>query len=89
MPLGMQSTKKLKDFFIDEKVSKYDRDSIPIFDDGEKLFWVVGHRVDERVRFTTQTQRFLMIEAEPIVEKPKRAASRKKNMRGYDEFDEL
>lgn len=89
MPLGMQSSKKLKDFFIDEKVSKYDRDLIPIFDDGEKLFWVVGHRVDERVRFTLETQRYLMIEAEPIEEKPKRAANRKKNMRGYDEFDEL
>ncbi len=87
MPLGMQNFKKLKDFFIDEKVAKYDRDLIPIFDDGEKIFWICGHRIDDRVRYTEDTIRFLMIEAVSLLKKPNRAANRKK--RGYDEFDEL
>jgi tRNA(Ile)-lysidine synthase len=87
MPLGMQSFKKVKDFFIDEKVAKYDRDLIPIFDDGEKIFWICGHRIDERVRYTETTSRYLMIEAVSLSKKPNRAANRKK--RGYDEFDEL
>lgn len=87
MPLGMQSFKKLKDFFIDEKVAKYDRDLIPIFDDGEKIFWICGHRIDERVRYTEATNRFLMIEAVSLLNKQNRAANRKK--RGYYEFDEL
>jgi tRNA(Ile)-lysidine synthase len=87
MPLGMSGFKKLKDFFIDEKVAKYDRDSVPIFDDGEKIFWICGHRLDERVRYTADTTRFLMIEAVSISRRPNRAANRKK--RGNDEFDEL
>lgn len=87
MPMGMQNFKKLKDFFIDEKVAKYDRDLIPIFDDGEKIFWICGHRIDERVRYTEATSRYLMIEAVSLLKKPNRAANRKK--RGYDEFDEL
>ena len=83
----MKGLKKLKDFFIDEKVAKYDRDLIPIFTDGEKLIWVCGHRIDERVKVDQSSSRFLMIQAEPVTSKPKRAASRIK--RGTDEFDEL
>ncbi|MDD4100522.1 MAG: tRNA lysidine(34) synthetase TilS, partial [Candidatus Cloacimonetes bacterium] len=87
MPLGMKDMKKLKDFFIDEKVAKYDRDLVPIFADGEKLIWVCGHRIDERVKVDSSSSRFLMIKAEPLTSKPKRAASRLK--RGNYEFDEL
>jgi tRNA(Ile)-lysidine synthase len=87
IPLGMTGFKKLKDFFIDEKVAKYDRDLIPIFDDGEKIFWICGHRIDERVRYTKDSTHYLMIEAVSLSKKPNRAANRKK--RGSYEFDEL
>jgi len=87
IPLGMKDFKKLKDFFIDEKVPKYDRDLIPIFRDGEKLFWICGHRIDDRVKVDEDTTRYLMIVAEALTSKPKRAASRIK--RGLHEFDEL
>ncbi len=87
IPLGMKNFKKLKDFFIDEKVAKYDRVLIPVFTDSEKLIWVCGHRLDERVRVDENSSRFLRIIAEPLSQKPKRAANRIK--RGIDEFDEL
>lgn len=87
IPLGMKDFKKLKDFFIDEKVPKYDRDLIPIFADGEKLIWICGYRIDNRIRVDEHSSRFLMISAEPLATKPKRAASRVK--RGLYEFDEL
>ncbi len=87
IPLGMSGLKKVKDFFIDEKVAKYDRDLIPIFCDEEKLFWICGYRMDDRVRVDEKSSRYLMITAEALTKKPKRAASRIK--RGYDEFDEL
>ncbi|MDI3504041.1 MAG: tRNA(Ile)-lysidine synthase [Candidatus Cloacimonadota bacterium] len=87
IPLGMSGYKKLKDFFIDEKVAKYDRDLIPIFEDGEKIFWICGHRIDERVRYTKSSTRYLMIEAVSVFKKPHRAANRIK--RGNNEFDEL
>jgi len=89
VPFGMEHFKRLKEFFIDEKVPKYDRELVPIMDDGEKLFWIVGHRVDERVRFDENTTHYLQIIAEPTQIKPKRAANRKKNARGNDESDEL
>ncbi|MDY0152010.1 MAG: tRNA lysidine(34) synthetase TilS [Candidatus Cloacimonas sp.] len=78
IPFGMKHFKRLKEFFIDEKVPKYDRGLIPIFDDGSKLFWIVGHRIDDRVRYDEATTHYLQIVAEPILTKPNRAANRKK-----------
>lgn len=78
IPLGMKNLKKLKDFFIDEKVAKYDRDLIPIFEDEEKIIWVCGFRIDDRVRYEQSSSRYLMISAESMLEKSNRAASRKK-----------
>jgi tRNA(Ile)-lysidine synthase len=89
MPFGMKSFKRLKEFFIDEKVPKYDRELVPIMDDGEKLFWIVGYRIDERVRYDDNTSRFLLLRAESTSIKPKRAANRIKTTRGNDESDEL
>lgn len=87
VPFGMNDFKKLKDFFIDEKVAKYDRDLIPIFEDEEKIIWICGYRMDDRVRYDESTIRYLMIEAESLSKKSNRAASRKK--RGTNELDEL
>ena len=44
-PLGMARAKKLQDFFVDAKVPGDQRDAIPLLSDGERLLWVVGHRV--------------------------------------------
>lgn len=87
IPFGMNGFKKLKDFFIDEKIPKYDRDLIPIFEDEEKIIWLCGFRPDNRVRYQETSSRYLAIEAESLLKKPNRAANRKK--RGSNEFDEL
>lgn len=87
VPLGMNQFKKLKEFFIDEKVPKYERDLLPIFDDGEKIFWIVGYRIDNRVKRDEGSSRYLQIVAEPLDARPKRARQKKK--RGNDESDEL
>ncbi|MDP2172289.1 MAG: tRNA lysidine(34) synthetase TilS [Candidatus Cloacimonadaceae bacterium] len=88
-PTGMTGFKKLKDFFIDEKVPKYERDNIPVFDDGEKIIWIAGYRVDQRACVDEHSSRFLQIVAEPVHEKPKRAASRKKDSGGDHGSNEL
>jgi len=87
IPFGMNQFKKLKEFFIDEKVPKFERDLIPILDDGEKIFWIVGLRIDNRVRRDEGSSRFLHIVAEPLHVKPNRAIHKKK--RGNYESDEL
>ncbi len=75
-PLGMQHNKKLKDFLIDEKVSKFDRDKVLIFCDKEKIIWLAGHRIDDRVVTSEQTQNILQISIERMATKKMRAAER-------------
>ncbi len=87
IPLGMGNFKKLKEFFIDEKVPKYERNLLPVFDDGDKIFWITGYRIDNRVKRDETSSRYLQIIAEPLSTKPKRAIQKKK--RGNDESDEL
>jgi tRNA(Ile)-lysidine synthase len=61
-PLGMTGSKKLKDLFIDAKISRSRRRLVPVLCDAERIIWVVGHRIDDRVRVTAQTRRLLRIE---------------------------
>lgn len=37
--------KKLKDYFVDAKVSRPERDRIPLLAKGSEILWVVGHRL--------------------------------------------
>ena len=82
MPFGMTQYKSLKEFFIDEKVPKYERDLIPILEDGEKLFWIVGCRLDDRVKCDETTSRYLQIVANPIASKSRRAIHKKEKRKG-------
>jgi tRNA(Ile)-lysidine synthase len=55
-PLGVSGTKKLKDFFIDKKVPRSQRDNIPILTDGNNILWIVGYQIDDRFKVTTKTK---------------------------------
>ncbi|MDP2970903.1 MAG: tRNA lysidine(34) synthetase TilS [Deltaproteobacteria bacterium] len=61
-PLGTKGTQKLKEFFIDHKIPKYERPSIPLLISGEMIAWIVGYRIDERVKVTPKTRRVLRVE---------------------------
>jgi len=50
LPLGVRGTQKLKDFFIDHKVPRFERPSVPLLISEERIAWVVGYRIDERVK---------------------------------------
>ncbi len=64
-PLGMSGMKKLKDFFIDEKIPRGSRDRIPILTDATNILWVVGYRMDDRFKITANTEKQLVITAIP------------------------
>ena len=68
VPLGMKQPKKLKRFFIDEKIPNYRRGRIPLLSDTAGPIWIVGHRISERVKITQNTKTVLKTEAEPIDE---------------------
>jgi len=48
-PMGMEGTKKLKDFFIDNKIPKSIRREIPLLLFDNLIAWVMGIRIDNRV----------------------------------------
>ena len=64
IPLGMKGIKKLKDFFIDEKVVKDLRDIVPIITDEEKILWVCGYRMSDEVKITGDTENILNLRRE-------------------------
>jgi tRNA(Ile)-lysidine synthase len=47
-PVGMNGRKKLKDLFIDLKIPKEERNSIPIITNLDEILWVGGIRGDRR-----------------------------------------
>jgi tRNA(Ile)-lysidine synthase len=61
-PLGVKGTQKLKEFFIDHKIPRFERPKIPLLLSGEVIAWIMGYRIDERVKVTEKTQRVLKVE---------------------------
>ncbi|MFZ3072538.1 MAG: tRNA lysidine(34) synthetase TilS [Thermodesulfobacteriota bacterium] len=62
MPLGMKGHKKLKDIFVDEKVSAGKRLKTPVITAGDEIAWVVGFRQSEFFKVKTGTGKILKIE---------------------------
>jgi len=65
IPLGMNNSVKLKDFFISRKVPKKHRRHIPLLVSGNDIIWVIGHRIDERYKVTIQTKNMIKVVARP------------------------
>ena len=61
-PLGMSQPKKLGQFMIDARIPHAWRQRIPIVCSPAQILWVVGWRIDERVKVTDTTQRVLCLE---------------------------
>ncbi len=61
-PLGMSHTKKLQDFMVDARIPQSWRDRVPLVCSQQHILWVVGWRIDDRVRVTDDTKSVLRLE---------------------------
>ena len=58
------SKKKLKNFFIDEKIPREERDRLALVARGPEILWIAGGRMSGRYRITSGTKRVLEIRFE-------------------------
>ncbi len=60
--LGMSQPKKLGEFMIDAKIPSAWRQRIPIVCSPRHILWVVGWRIDDRVKITQNTKQVLCLQ---------------------------
>ena len=61
-PVGLGGQKKLQDYFVDRKVARARRDSVPlVVDETDRIVWVAGHGIDEAFRVTDPAQPVLIL----------------------------
>jgi tRNA(Ile)-lysidine synthase len=61
-PLGMNIPKKLQEFMVDAKIPRSWRGHIPVVCSPQQIIWVVGWRIDDRVKITEASKEILRLE---------------------------
>ncbi len=54
-------TRKIKDFFINEKIPRRYRDEILLLTSGSEVLWVIGYRMSEAYKITGHTKKVLKV----------------------------
>ncbi|MCL2706607.1 MAG: tRNA lysidine(34) synthetase TilS [Dehalococcoidia bacterium] len=60
-PLGQDGIKKLGEFMIDAHIPRMWRKKIPVVASTAGIVWLMGYRLDERVKVTAQSRRILRL----------------------------
>jgi tRNA(Ile)-lysidine synthase len=64
-PIGAPGSKKVADFFVDQNVPRSERREALLLCDELGPVWLIGHRLDDRVKLTDRTRRVLRLEVRP------------------------
>ena len=60
-PLGMEHRKKLSDFFVDVKVSRFEKEKCRVLVSGKDIICILGHRIDNRYKIKPNTKKILRL----------------------------
>jgi len=66
VPLGQTQDKKLGEFMIAQKVPRRWRERIPLVVSSQQIAWLVGYRLDDRVKVTDATRHVLRLEFKKV-----------------------
>jgi tRNA(Ile)-lysidine synthase len=64
----MTHQKKFQDFMVDARIPSSWRDRVPIVYTPDQIIWVVGYRIDDRVKINKSTKKVITIIFERIEE---------------------
>lgn len=56
-PIGMKGKKKISDFFIDKKLSLFEKENTWLLCSGDDIVWVIGYRMDDRFKLVENSQK--------------------------------
>ncbi len=61
-PFGMNKKKKLSNFFIDNKISRIEKQNIKLLCSNNSILWIIGYRNDNRFAVDKNTKQIIKIE---------------------------
>ena len=60
-PYRSNGSKKLKEYFIDNKIPQEKRDEIPLITSDNEIVWIIGHKISDKFKVTENTKRVLRL----------------------------
>ena len=60
-PLNSNGTKKLKEYLIDQKIPRENRDRIPLIAKDNEIVWIVGNKISDKFKVTENTKSVLKL----------------------------
>lgn len=60
-PLNSSGTKKLKEFFIDNKIPRETRNQIPLISKDKEIVWIIGYKISDKFKVTENTKTILKL----------------------------